>query len=73
MKIEKSTTLSASSVTEDGKPIAYFNASIGTTGTTNNFNITSPELYEANKVQVRKDKADFDAAVYAVEDANTTA
>ena len=53
MKIEKSTALSASSVTEDGKPIAYFNASIGTTGTTNNFNITSPELYEANKAQVR--------------------
>lgn len=68
MKIAKSIAINATSLTESGEQIAYFNANVSDTGTTNNMNIQNQALYDANKAQVRKDKADFDNAVYAVED-----
>lgn len=68
MTINKSVSITATSVTSDGKAIAYFNANVSDSGTTSNVNIQNQDLYEANKAQVRKDKADFDTAVYAVED-----
>lgn len=68
MTINKSISITATSVTENNQAIAYFSANISDSGTTSNVNIQNQDLYEANKVQVRKDKADFDTAVYAVED-----
>jgi len=73
MIITKSVAINATSTTveTDGVAptiIAYFNANVSDTGTTNNMNIQNQALYDANKAQVRKDKADFDNAVYAVED-----
>ncbi|MBZ6004102.1 hypothetical protein KII95_08780 [Leuconostoc gelidum subsp. aenigmaticum] len=73
MIITKSVTINATSTTveKDGAVptvIAYFNANVSDIGTTNNMNIQNQALYDANKAQVRKDKADFDNAVYAVED-----
>ncbi|CUW06515.1 hypothetical protein [Leuconostoc gasicomitatum] len=68
MIITKSVAINANSLTESGEQIAYFNANVSDTGTTNNMNIQNQALYDANKAQVRKDKADFDNAVYAVED-----
>lgn len=68
MTINKSVSITATSVTENNQAIAYFSANISDSGTTSNVNIQNQDLYEANKAQVRKDKADFDTAVYAVED-----
>lgn len=55
----------------DGQPVAYMNASLSTDGNASNnvnTNIVNRELYNANKVQVRQDIADFDEMVYAQED-----
>lgn len=77
MIITKSVAINATSTAPATNPstdgvvptvIAYFNADVSDTGTTNNMNIQNQALYDANKAQVRKDKADFDNAVYAVED-----
>lgn len=68
MTINKSVSITATSVTENNQAIAYFSANVSDSGTTSNVNIQNQDLYEANKVQVRKDKADFDTAIYAVED-----
>jgi len=68
MKINKSVSITANSQTADGQVIAYFNANVSDSGTSSNVNIQNQDLYEANKAQVRKDKTDFDTAVYAVED-----
>ena len=68
MTINKSVAISATSMTSDGQPIAYFSANVSDAGTTNNMNIQNKDLYDANKAQVRKDKSDFDTEVFAVED-----
>lgn len=68
MKINKSVSITANSQTGAGQVIAYFSANVSDSGTSSNVNIQNQDLYEANKAQVRKDKADFDNAVYAVED-----
>ena len=68
MTINKSVSITATSQTADGRAIAYFSANVSESGTSSNVNIQNQDLYEANKVQVRKDKTDFDNAVYAVED-----
>lgn len=68
MTINKSVSITATSITNDNQAIAYFSANVSDSGTTSNVNIQNQTLYEANKTQVRKDKADFDTAVYAVED-----
>lgn len=68
MTITKSVSITATSVTESGQAIAYFSANVSNSGTSSNMAVQNQELYEANKAQVRKDKADFDNAVYDVED-----
>ena len=70
LKINKTINLNATSEV-DGQVVVYMNASLSTDGTTNaniNKNITNQELYNANKVQVRADMAEFEAEVYKVED-----
>ncbi|QHM55725.1 hypothetical protein [Leuconostoc mesenteroides] len=73
MTINKSVSINATSQTTDGQAIAYFSANVSDSGTSSNTTIQDQTLYEANKSQVRKDKTDFDNAVYEVEDAQTSA
>ncbi|WP_349515877.1 hypothetical protein [Leuconostoc suionicum] len=73
MTINKSVSINATSQTTDGQAIAYFSANVSDSGTSSNMTIQDQTLYEANKSQVRKDKTDFDNAVYEVEDAQTSA
>ncbi|KAA8346551.1 MULTISPECIES: hypothetical protein [Leuconostoc] len=68
MTINKSVSITATSQTADGQAIAYFSANVSDSGTSSNMTIQNQDLYEANKKQVRADKADFDNAVYDVED-----
>ncbi|NYS22716.1 hypothetical protein HFP47_06760 [Leuconostoc sp. DB-1] len=68
MTINKSVSITAISQTADGQAIAYFSANVSDSGTSSNMTIQNQDLYEANKKQVRADKADFDNAVYDVED-----
>ncbi|MBE4727701.1 MAG: hypothetical protein ABF711_02440 [Leuconostoc mesenteroides] len=68
MTINKSVSINATSETADGQAIAYFSANVSASGTSSNMTIQNQDLYEANKKQVRADKADFDNAVYDVED-----
>lgn len=68
MTINKSVSINATSQAKDGQAIAYFSANVSNNGTSSNMAVQNQELYEANKVQVRKDKTDFDNAVYGVED-----
>lgn len=68
MTINKSVSITATPVTADGQAIAYFSANVSDSGTSSNMTIQNQDLYEANKKQVRADKADFDNAVYDVED-----
>ncbi|TJY27385.1 hypothetical protein [Leuconostoc mesenteroides] len=72
MTINKSVSINATSQTTDGQAIAYFSANVSDSGTSSNTTIQNQDLYEANKLQVRKDKTDFDNAVYEVEDAQTS-
>ena len=69
LKTTKQTTISGQSIIS-GKAIAYYSASINkeSGSTTINSNVSDYELYDANKVEVRKDLADFTDAVYAEED-----
>ncbi|KAA8366277.1 hypothetical protein Q8F54_08205 [Leuconostoc mesenteroides] len=72
MTINKSVSINATSQTTDGQAIAYFSANVSDSGTSSNMTIQNQDLYEANKLQVRKDKTDFDNAIYEVEDAQTS-
>jgi len=72
MTINKSVSINATSQTAEGQAIAYFSANVSDSGTSSNMTIQNQDLYEANKLQVRKDKTDFDNAVYEVEDAQTS-
>lgn len=70
LKTNKSITLNGT-VTINDTQVAYLNASLGTgdnTNTTVNQSITGIELYNANKTQARKDLADFQSQVYAIQD-----
>ena len=69
LKTTKQTTISGQSIINK-KAIAYFSASINKeSGSTSiNSNVSDYELYDANKVEVRKDLAEFTDAVYAEED-----
>lgn len=73
MTINKSVSINATSQTTSGQAIAYFSANVSDSGTSSNMTIQNQDLYEANKKQVRADKADFDNAVYDVEDAQAEA
>jgi len=72
MTITKSVSITATSVTAEGQAIAYFSANVSNNGTSSNVAIQNQDLYEANKAQVRKDKTDFDNAIYEVEDAQAS-
>lgn len=70
LNINKNITLSGTSVI-DGVQVAYMSASISTDGGNGanvNKTITNQEVYNANKVQVRADIAEFENKVYEVED-----
>lgn len=70
LNINKNITLSGTSVI-DGVQVAYMSASISTDGGNGanvNKSITNQELYNANKVAVRADIAEFENKVYEVED-----
>ncbi|MFK8254654.1 hypothetical protein [Leuconostoc mesenteroides] len=71
MEIKQSVTMTATSTTEAGEVIAYFNASISNANSNISMNIQNQTLYDANKKIVRNDKAQFDEAVYEVEDKQT--
>lgn len=70
LQINKNINLNGVSVI-DGVQVAYMNATISTEGNNGiniNKNIMNQELYSANKAQVRADIAEFEDAVYEVED-----
>lgn len=70
LEIVKNITLNGVSKIE-GQPVAYMNATLSTdgNGSTNiNNSIANKELYDLNKVQVRKDIDQFKEEVYRVED-----
>lgn len=70
LNINKNITLSGTSVI-DGVQVAYMSASISTDGGNGanvNKTITNQEVYNANKVAVRADIAEFETKVYEVED-----
>ncbi|MGQ2287171.1 hypothetical protein ACT5YT_07990 [Leuconostoc suionicum] len=71
MEIKQSVTMTATSTTDSGEVIAYFNASISNANSNISMNIQNQALYDANKKIVRSDKTQFDEAVYAVEDKQT--
>lgn len=55
----------------DGQQVVYMQGSVSTDGS-NNASITksiyNQDLYTKNKIEVRKDMADFEALVYETED-----
>lgn len=55
----------------DGQQVVYMQGNVSTDGS-NNASITksiyNQDLYNKNKVEVRKDMADFEALVYETED-----
>lgn len=70
LKVNKNITLTGTSEIE-GQQVAYMSASLSTDGNGNanvSRTITNQELYNANKVAVRKDMNDFELEVYKVED-----
>ena len=70
LNINKNITLNGVSVV-DGVQVAYMSATIssdGGSGANVNKTITNQEVYNANKVTVRADIAEFESKVYEVED-----
>lgn len=70
LDINKNITLNGTSKI-NGVQVAYMSATIITDGSNNanvNKSISNQEIYNANKIEVRKDIAAFEMAVYAVED-----
>ena len=69
LKINKNINVNGTSEIE-GSVVVHMNATVGTEGGNANINkaILNKELYDANKVEVRKDMSDFELAVYEVED-----
>lgn len=69
LKINKTINLNGTSEI-NGQVVAYMSASISTDGQSANINkgITNQDLYNANKVSVRADFAEFENEVYKVED-----
>lgn len=70
LNTNKSITLSGTSVI-DGIQVAYMSATVATDGGNGanvNKTITNQEIYNANKVQVRADIAEFEQEVYKIED-----
>lgn len=73
LKTNKSISLTGNSMIND-KPVVYMSAIVSTDGgtTSHSSSIQDKALYEANKVDCRKDMAAFDAMVYEIEDSIQT-
>lgn len=70
LKINKNITINGTSEI-NGQQVVYMSATIGTDGANSvsiNKSITNQELYNANKIEVRKDMSDFELEVYTVQD-----
>lgn len=67
LDIKKTINLVGQSIVED-TVVVYMNASISKGGTNTNKTINSPELYSANKKEIRQDISDFENKVYEIED-----
>lgn len=69
LKMNKNITLNATSEI-NGAQVVHMSATISTNGGNASISksITNKELYDSNKVEVRKDMNDFEIDVYAVED-----
>lgn len=70
LKTNKNITIVGQSFIED-KQVVYMSANISTDGNSNasiNTSIMNETVYAANKVECRKDIADFQTIVYAAQD-----
>lgn len=70
LEVNKNITINGTSEIE-GVQVVYMTATISTDGGNNagmTKTVTNQELYNKNKVAVRKDMADFETEVYAVQD-----
>ena len=70
LNTNKTITISGTSIIE-GQVVVYMNASLSTDGSANeniNKNINNQTLYEANKVDVRKDMRDFEDLIFEEQD-----
>lgn len=69
LKTSKTINLSGNSIIND-KQVVYMQANISTDGgtTSHSSSIQDKVLYEANKIECRKDLSDFDQLVYEIED-----
>lgn len=70
LKVNKNITVNGTSEIE-GVQVVYMSATVSTDGSSSgniNTSITNKDLYNANKVEVRKDINDFTEIVYEVED-----
>lgn len=70
LKLNKTISITGESVI-DGTPVAYMTANMsedGGSSTGINKTITNKEIYEANKVEARKDMRDFEDEVYKIQD-----
>ncbi|MBU3109335.1 hypothetical protein [Clostridium gasigenes] len=70
LKINKNITINGTSEI-GGVQVVYMSAAISTDGSNNgnvNKSINNQEVYNANKVEVRKDMEAFELEVYKVED-----
>lgn len=70
LNINKTITVTGNSVI-NGTTVVYMSATLSTDGTTNNSTtktIANKELYDANKVEVRKDIANFESEIFKIED-----
>ncbi len=70
LKINKSIQINATSNIGEIQ-VVYMSANVNTEGGSNatkSINILNQELYNKNKIEIRKDMSDFDAEVFKVED-----
>lgn len=69
LKIEQNITITGIS-TINGENVASYYATVPTEGGNSyfNMNVTNQALYDVNRIEMRKDEAEFRAKVYEVED-----
>jgi hypothetical protein len=70
LKTNKNITITGQSMIGETQAV-FMSASVSTDGNSNasiNTSIMNETVYKANKIECRKDIADFQAAVYAIQD-----
>lgn len=69
LKIEQGITITGIS-TINGENVSSYYATVPTEGGNSyfNMNVTNQALYDVNRIEMRKDEAEFRAKVYEVED-----